>query len=215
MNIKGKTEQEKFWEGSFGDEYTERKKGHNGYLASNVSLFSRALKFTQDIGSVLELGANTGSNLQAINHLLPKANIEGVEINKKSASELQHWLSTIDAEGACYPISIFEFNAKKRYDLLVVKTVLIHINPERLKDIYQKVYDLSARYIFLAEYYNPIPVEVTYRGHKDKLFKRDFCGEMLHMFPDLNLLDYGFVYHLDQNFPQDDVNWFLLEKPKL
>jgi hypothetical protein len=44
------------------------------------------------------------------------------------------------------------------------------------------------------------------------MFKRDFAGEMLDKFQDLRLLDYGFVYHRDTQFPQDDVNWFLLEK---
>ena len=65
---------------------------------------------------------------------------------------------------------------------------------------------------FIAEYYNPTPVEVKYRGHDGRLFKRDFAGEMLDRFPDLKLVDYGFNYHRDHNFPQDDGNWFLLEK---
>ena len=35
---------------------------------------------------------------------------------------------------------------------------------------------------------------------------------MLDRFPDLRLLDYGFAYHRDPVFPQDDITWFLLEK---
>ena len=31
-------------------------------------------------------------------------------------------------------------------------------------------------------------------------------------FDDLELHSYGFGYHRDLNFPQDDENWFLLEK---
>lgn len=212
MNTSTKTEQEKFWEGDFGDEYTQRKKSHEGYLASNISLFARALKQTEKIDSVLELGANVGSNLQAINQLLPRAQLEGVEINQNSANQLKKWMKATDINYACYHGSIFDFDPQKTYDLVLLKTVLIHINPEKLADLYKKIHMLSAKYIIIAEYYNPVPVEVLYRGHKDKLFKRDFCGEMLQAFPDLILVDYGFVYHLDQNFPQDDVNWFLLEK---
>jgi len=63
-----------------------------------------------------------------------------------------------------------------------------------------------------VEYYNPVPVEVSYRGHQGKLFKRDFSGEMLDKFKDLRLIRYGFVYHRDPSFPQDDITWFLLEK---
>lgn len=47
---------------------------------------------------------------------------------------------------------------------------------------------------------------------KKVLFKRDFAGEMLEKYQDLQLVDYGFVYHGDANFPQDDLTWFLLEK---
>jgi spore coat polysaccharide biosynthesis protein SpsF len=35
---------------------------------------------------------------------------------------------------------------------------------------------------------------------------------MLDAFPDLKLLDYGFVYRRDPAHPQDDVTWFLMEK---
>ena len=74
------------------------------------------------------------------------------------------------------------------------------------------MYRAASRYILVSEYYNPKPTEITYRQHKGKLFKRDFAGDMLDKFPDLNLIDYGFVYHRDPNFPQDDMTWFLMEK---
>ncbi len=35
---------------------------------------------------------------------------------------------------------------------------------------------------------------------------------MLDKFPDLVLIDYGFVYHRDSYFPGDDLTWFLMEK---
>ena len=64
----------------------------------------------------------------------------------------------------------------------------------------------------MCEYYNPSPVTINYRGHSDRLFKRDFEGEILDKFPDLNLIDYGFSYKRDVVFPQDDITWFLLQK---
>lgn len=65
----------------------------------------------------------------------------------------------------------------------------------------------------MIEYYNPIPVEISYRGNSDKLYKRDFAGEMMDMFNDLRLLDYGFVYHRDSiHRNENDLNWFLMEK---
>ena len=53
---------------------------------------------------------------------------------------------------------------------------------------------------------------MAYRGFRRRLFKRDFCGELMDRFPDLELLDYGFGYRRDPNFPLDDGTWFLLQK---
>ena len=97
-------------------------------------------------------------------------------------------------------------------DLVLIKGVLIHIHPNELQNVYKLLYKASRKYICIAEYYNPSPVEVKYRGHEGKLFKRDFAGEIMEQFSDLELIDYGFVYHRDSNFPQDDTTWFLLEK---
>lgn len=76
----------------------------------------------------------------------------------------------------------------------------------------KKCMKLSNKYILIAEYYSKDVREIKYRGNDDKLFKRDFCGELMTKFTDLKLIDYGFVYYRDQSFPLDDVNWFLLEK---
>jgi spore coat polysaccharide biosynthesis protein SpsF len=70
----------------------------------------------------------------------------------------------------------------------------------------------TGRYLFVAEYYNPSPVAIAYRGHKDRLFKRDFAGEIMDRYPQIRLVDYGFSYHRDPSFPQDDITWFLMEK---
>ena len=68
------------------------------------------------------------------------------------------------------------------------------------------------RYLLVAEYYNPSPVTIPYRGHENRLFKRDFAGEILEKYPSMTLIDYGFAYRNDPSFPQDDITWFLLEK---
>lgn len=111
-----------------------------------------------------------------------------------------------------YHQSILEYQPQSQHDFLLIKGVLIHINPEYLDQVYNLLYQSTSKYICVCEYYNPKPVEVTYRGHDDKLFKRDFAGEILDKFTDLNLVDYGFVYHRDNQFPQDDTTWFLLER---
>jgi len=201
------TEQESFWEGDFGDEYVGRNQGA-GYVAANVALFSRALASTRNVSNILELGSNVGMNLLALKSLLPAVKLSAVEINEKAASELCLNIPEV----GLYLDSILDFRPEETWDLVFTKGVLIHINPDQLSRIYDLMYQASSRYLLIAEYYNPHPVEVMYRGHVGKLFKRDFAGEMLDRFQDLNLVDYGFVYHRDSNFPQDDLTWFLMEK---
>lgn len=201
-----KTEQESFWAGEFGDEYTSRNSGIDP-VASNIALFAKILRRTGTVGSVIEFGANIGLNLKAMRYLLPNANFSAVEINQKAAEKLKQ-LGYIKV----YHQSVFDFTPDRKFNFVLVKGVLIHLKPDRLPDIYDLIYRTSNRYICIAEYYNPTPMEVVYRGHADRLFKRDFAGEILARFKDVQLIDYGFVYRGDPVFPQDDITWFLMEK---
>jgi pseudaminic acid biosynthesis-associated methylase len=108
--------------------------------------------------------------------------------------------------------SILVYEPARSFDLVLIKGVLIHINPDTLPDVYDKLHQAVGKYLLVAEYYNPSPVAISYRGHSDKLFKRDFAGEIMDRHPDLVLIDYGFAYRRDPNFPQDDITWFLMEK---
>ena len=201
------TPQEEFWAGEFGNEYSGRNQG-DSVIASNIGLFARILTNTENVNSIIEFGCNIGLNLRAIRQLKPNCKLAGIEINQKAVEILREWG---DAEVVEHSILDVEFDS--RYDMTLIKGVLIHINPEELGKVYTRLYESSSRYICIAEYYNPAPVTVNYRGHSERLFKRDFAGEMLDKYPDLRLLDYGFAYHRDVNFPQDDITWFLLQKP--
>lgn len=200
------TEQEAFWAGSFGDEYIARNDGAP-HIAANLALFSRILSTTQKIDSVLELGANIGLNLLALRQLLPSASLSAVEINAQAATRLRA-IPGVEVHNA----SLLDYQSTQTYDLTLAKGVLIHIDPDRLPDAYERLYAASRRYICLVEYYNPVPVALHYRGHAERLYKRDFAGEMLDRYPDLRLVSYGFGYHRDSLFPMDDTNWFLLER---
>ncbi len=148
-----------------------------------------------------------GLNLVALRGLLPAAAFAAVEINHTAAAELRRfeWLKT-------YESSLFGFQPEALADLVLTSGLLIHIHPQKLAEVYRTIYGASRRYICLIEYYNPTPVELPYRGEREKLFKRDFAGEMLDAYPDLRLRAYGFQYHRDYNFSIDDANWFLMEK---
>lgn len=205
MNFK--TEQETFWAGDFGNEYISRNKSEE-YLASNLIFFSKAFNQIGKPNSLIEFGANIGMNLRAIKLLFPKVSLSGIEINKSASEELSKYLGKENVFNG----SIFDYQPNQKFDVSLIKGVLIHINPDMLDNVYSKLYESSSKYILICEYYNPSPVAISYRGHSDKLFKRDFAGEMLEKYPDLKLTDYGFCYKGDKSFPQDDITWFLLEK---
>lgn len=201
------TPQEEFWAGDFGKEYIGRNDSQE-LLASNLKFFSRALKQAGYLSSCLELGANIGMNLKALKLLYPKIELKAVEINPDAAKGLGELIEPTNV----FQGSIFEYPVTNKVDLVLIKTVLIHINPAMLSAVYEKMYQASSRYILLCEYYNTTPVAISYRGHTDRLFKRDFAGEMLEAYSDLTLLDYGFAYHRVPPFMNDDITWFLMEK---
>tara|TARA_B100001123_G_scaffold447312_2_gene604445 strand:- start:2336 stop:2968 length:633 start_codon:yes stop_codon:yes gene_type:complete len=203
------TDQEAFWAGEFGSEYIRRNQGSE-LLAANLNFFTRALGSAQRIGTCIEFGANIGMNLKALKLLYPDIDAHGIEINSEAARELE---ATIDSSNI-HNASILDFEPDRSWNLVLIKGVLIHLNPEVLEEVYEKLVASTDRYLLVAEYYNPSPVSIPYRGHADRLFKRDFAGEIMDRHSCLELKDYGFAYHRDPNFPQDDITWFLMEKTK-
>lgn len=196
------TPQEQFWAGEFGTDYIARNQSEQ-LLASNRAFFARALSKAEGVQSCVELGANVGMNLRVLD--IPE--LRAVEINPDAAAQLRMLIGQENVvEGSLLEVEVGPA------DLAFTKGVLIHINPEMLPCAYDRLYSASRRFVLVAEYYNPSPVSISYRGHTDRLFKRDFAGEMMERFPDLKLIDYGFAYRRDPQFPQDDIHWFLMEK---
>ena len=205
--MKFKTDQEIFWSGKFGDEYINRNK-NNDLLTSNINFFIKSLQRTKKIKNCIEFGANIGMNIKALKIIFPKIDYYAVEINKTATKNLSKEIPKKNI----YEESMLDFRNKGTWDLVLIKGVLIHISPDQILEAYKRLYESTKKYLLICEYYSRNPETLVYRGFKNKLFKRDYAGEMLELYPELNLIDYGFVYHKDQKFPQDDITWFLLEK---
>jgi len=195
---------EEFWTKEFGDRYHDRQ-GEKGSVRSNIALFSNILNHTDDVETIIEFGAGAGLNLEAIGSLYPEIQTTGIEINEAAAKQIP--------ADYVFNMNMLDYDSKEhgQAELVFTKGLMIHVDPDQLSRAYQVLYEASNKYILMCEYYNPVPVEVSYRGHEGRLWKRDFCGDMLKIYPDLTLIDYGFVYHRD-DYPQDDLTWFLMEK---
>lgn len=206
MHNRNITEQEKFWLGEFGDDYQERNNSIE-LLSGKTAFYANVIREMERFDSCIEFGSNIGLNLLAIRSLLPKCELSAIEINQKAVDELKNIQDL-----KVYNQSILDFTVDYQRDLAIIQGVLIHINPEELNNVYDLLYNSSKKYLLVTEYYNPTPVEVQYRGNNERLFKRDFAGEMMDRYGDLKLVKYGFVYHRDNQFPMDDLTWFLLKK---
>jgi len=203
-----KTEQEAFWAGQFGDEYRERCALKPELVAARTACMARMLRKAAPVGSALEIGCNIGLNLVALKNVSPATQLSAIEINAESAKQANA-LGIAKVETA----SVLDYTPPRTFDLTMICGVLIHLNPEVLPQVYDVLFNASNKHILLFEYYNPTPVEVNYRGHEGRLFKRDWAGEMLDRFEgQLALKDYGFFYHRDPISWSDDGTWFLLEK---
>lgn len=201
--MRTKTKQEQFWAGSFGSEYTDRNAIDP---QARRPYFEHVLKKMRNVTSICELGANRGHNLEAIKQTGANFELTGVELNEDAFAKLQQ-IANVSAVLS----SIQDFEPDGQFDLVFVAGVLIHIDPKDLPAIYKKLAALARRYVLISEYFNPTPVEITYRGHDGVLFKRDFAGEFLDANPDFAVLDYAFQWkRLEPAW--DNSTWFLLER---
>jgi pseudaminic acid biosynthesis-associated methylase len=201
-----------FWREDFGNAYIDRNRDPQ-LIKNNEALFRKALlpMFYTTPMRVIEFGANIGLNIHALRRIAPFATCEfsAVEPNEKAADELRK------IEGVnVYQTAMQDSDEPwgKGYDIALVKGILIHIPPSELPRAYGSIYRASRRYVLICEYHSPTPVEIEYRGHMGRLWKRDFAAEMLQMFPDLSVVNYGFSWKYDPQYPQDDLVWTLLSR---
>ena len=196
------TSQELLWKSNFGDNYIDRNR-HDLRLPHWEKILKKI--YINNDFSILEFGANIGVNLDTIKLLHSDVSLFGIEINKKAYQELSK-------KHTAFESSVIDFVSNRKFELVFTFVFLIHINPNELEKIYKKLYTLSNRYILIAEYFNPFPVVVEYRNEKSALFKRDFAGDLLDLYPDLKLIDHGFFWKRDKVCGEDNINWFLFEK---
>jgi len=127
MSNRFKTEQESFWAGEFGTEYTKRNRGAE-LLASNIAFFSQALRSAHKPKDCIEFGANVGMNLKALRLLYPQQEQFAIEINEAAVAELR----TLLPPENIFHTSVLDYSAQQQYELVLVKGLLIHINPDYL-----------------------------------------------------------------------------------
>lgn len=197
------------WRGKFGNDYTKRNVFTPLMLKLGMKAYRRMFA-ALNISSVLEVGSNTGFNLQIIHRLYPVIKLFAVEPNAKAL----HILTTrkeIKAVSAWNNDASSLPFADNSVDLVFTSGVLIHIAPENLLPATREVVRVAKKYVLCIEYFSHIPQEIRYREKDHALFKRDFGSYYLDHFKNLKTLRYGFFWQ--REFPMfDNLNWWLLRK---
>lgn len=198
------------WQGAFGNAYIDRNPASDAIIALRAQGFARMLAplCGRAPGSVLEIGANIGLNLRALQRL-GVGGLQAVEPNPRARAQLiaDRVLPASQVFDACAEALPF---GDRTIGLVLTCTVLIHLPDASLDAACEEIHRVAARDILIAEYFSPQPHTVHYRGHDEMLFKRDYGGLFLDRFADLELLDYGFLWKRTSGF--DDVNYWLLRR---
>jgi pseudaminic acid biosynthesis-associated methylase len=204
------TAQLQFWRGDFGDSYTERNATDAELLRARVAMWAAIMDGTSGAPpqSILEVGSNIGNNLRAL-RTLTGARLHALEPNAQARETLvrDHVVDPADAlDGLAAAIPL----ADGAVDMAFTCGVLIHIHPDDLLASCREIHRVASRYIACVEYFSDKPEMIPYRGHDDRLFKRDFGGFWLDHFPDLRVVDYGFRWKRVTGL--DNLTWWLFAK---
>tara|TARA_Y100001934_G_scaffold180719_1_gene213762 strand:- start:1000 stop:1629 length:630 start_codon:yes stop_codon:yes gene_type:complete len=198
------------WRGDFGDSYTDRNTADPERLANVTRAFQEIFGHIEGAppASILEVGANLGGNIRALK-TFTDAKLYAVEPNGKARS-------IIVDEGVLPPDQVADATAGDlpfddgQIDLVFTSGVLIHIPHEDVERAYNEMHRVARRYVLSIEYFSPTLVTIPYRGETDLLFKRDFGGQWLDMFDDLEHVANGFFWKRTTGL--DDVTWWLFRK---
>ncbi len=206
------TDQLRFWRGEFGRSYIERNPASAEHLGARVALWAKILErlINPPPKSILEVGANIGNNIRAL-RTMSGAEMYAVEPIPEARQALV-------SQGVLDADKVFDACAAKipladgAVDLAFTSGVLIHIHPDQLLQSCREIYRVARRYIVCIEYFSDKPEMIPYRGHADRLFKRDFGGFYLDNFPDLQVVDYGFAWKRVTGI--DNATWWAFAKPE-
>jgi pseudaminic acid biosynthesis-associated methylase len=198
------------WSGEFGARYTERNAASAEAVAGRARVWGEVLTRMKGAPpkSVLEVGPNLGLNLRGL-AALGSFDFWAIEPNPEAREILVR-------DGVLPESQLFAgFGhdipaADGAVELAFTCGVLIHVDPSLLEKTLREVHRVSSKYVFAAEYFSPKAETIPYRGETDLLFKNDFGSLYLDMFPDLELVDYGFFWR--RTTVIDDCTWWLFRK---
>ena len=131
-------------------------------------------------------------------------NLYGLEINKNSVKIAQENNPMV----TFFNSSIEEFEFDEKYDLVYTAGVLIHINPEIMDFVINKIINMTNQFIFGFEYFSDELVEIEYRGNAKVCWKQNFPHLFKKSLPSIiTVMEEKFTYINNENMK--DVAYLL------
>jgi pseudaminic acid biosynthesis-associated methylase len=187
------TDQACVWIGEFGREYTDRNDQtpaeldhfyQETYGIARRTLNENFLPEVPKRARILEVGCNTGTQLLVLQEM-GYTNLCGIELQNYALDHAKARLPGCELiQGSALSIPYPD----KDFDLVFTSGVLIHIAPSDLLRAMEEIHRCSKNWIWGFEYYSPVPTEISYRGHRQLLWKMDFAKKYCEQFEDLELL---------------------------
>jgi pseudaminic acid biosynthesis-associated methylase len=194
---------EGLWSGEFGDDYVER----NRAASEGRRPFWEHVLGKIEAASALEVGCNVGGKLRWLAELLGGENVAGVDVNERVLEVVRSEIAGVDARVASARELPF---ADDSFDLVFTTGVLIHQSPDELPQVMGEIVRCSRRYVLCGEYRADELEEVPYRGQRGALYKQDYGRLYQERFPQLRLLEEGFLPKSEGVW--DDVTYWIFEQ---
>lgn len=211
------TEQETFWSGEFGQQYTDRntrdRAEWDDFYRQNWGLTKSEMnaQFTTNWSletCILEVGCNTGMQLRGLQDA-GFTNLYGIELQpyavEKAKQSTQH-INIIQGSGFDLPFRDGFF------DVVCTNGVLIHIAPDDLPKIMDEMVRCSRRYIWGFEYYSPELTTIPYRGNEGFLWKADYAALFQQRHPSLKIVKQDLYPYINTGESGNVDYMYLLEK---
>ncbi len=197
-----KTQQQKFWEGSFAKGYIRRNfydpKGLDTLYMKDHGTTRKAMNtaFLKGIprdARILEVGTNVGNQLLYLESMGFK-NLYGIEFNPKVIPLARRRVP----QAHIILGSALDIPFKNSYfDLVFTSEVLIHIAPKDTKRALREICRVSKKYIWGFEYFEKTYTPIVYHGNTNVLWKANFPKLFLQTCKGLTLVKekmYPFLY---------------------
>lgn len=204
------TDQQKLWEGAFGDFYQDRNKLTEEEVTRREHFLGNCLRTIYGVSgvapkSILEIGAGQGPNIKALENISLKNNIPlklyATEINQKARLHLSENSKTVEI--------LDNIPTEPIADLVFTYGVMIHTHPAHIKPLINQMHKASKRFLMCCEYFAPETRPMTYQGEKDALWLDDYGVKFMDNHS-LRLLGYGFCWKRVTEL--DNVTYWIFEK---